>query len=152
MHENAKIRIYHGAVITRIYSVGVRAHFLAFWGSQIWRRPCPCRCSPHFLATFLKRLLRDMKVSPGHDNVLKKLHMQKSHEKSTFLLFLGFRVESARFDFYLKNRVWGPQIPNFLRCASLRRGAPPPCTPRSGTPSRTYPPVGSDGPWPTRAY
>ena len=34
--------------------------------------------------TFLKRLLRDMKVSPGHDNVLKKLHMQKSRKIDFF--------------------------------------------------------------------
>ena len=46
MHENAKIRIYHGAVITRIYSVRVRveirandnAEIRAFKNAEIHRR------------------------------------------------------------------------------------------------------------------
>ena len=59
------------------------------------------------------------------------------------------RKEQVRFS--LENRFCLAQIQKIFRCAGLRRGAPPPCTPQSGTPSRTYPPVGPEGPSPTGA-
>ena len=65
---------------------------------------------------------------------------KRDSRKSSFVAALR-RKEQARFS--LENRFCLAQIQKIFRCAGLRRGAPPPCTPQSGTPSRTNVPVSS---------
>ncbi len=63
---------------------------------------------------------------------------KRESRKSSFVAALH-RKEQTRFS--LENRFCLAQILKIFRCAGLRRGAPPPCTPQSAPPSRTYVPV-----------
>ena len=63
---------------------------------------------------------------------------KRESRKSSFVAALH-RKEQTRFS--LENRFCLAQILKIFRCAGLRRGAPPPGTPQSAPPSRTYVPV-----------